>query len=883
LRDGLNPFWRPPRLAVAILRRVLPRDLREDILDDLSSRYADLVIVVGPSRARRWYWSQTVRSVLPALQHGRLELLFERAPRHGRERLAAISQEVGATLRQIRRDPVFALVAVLTLAVGIAATVTIFSAIDVLLFFPLPYEDADSLMHVYMTEAPRSESFMSQSIPDFLDVRALSRNLEVASQYGYSFNLSGDGEPARIDGERVSWNYFQVLRVKMALGRAFLPDEEGFGQHRVCVISNGLWQARFGSDPEVIGRSILLDAEPFTVVGVLAPDVWVWRERYVSKIWAPFGVTGDEERDSYLLTSVARRKPGASEAEAYAEIAGIGGHLAREHSETNQGLSAGVRPLHDLIFGEEARFACLIAAVASGFVLLIACSNIASLMLTRVVGRGREIAVQRALGAGVGRITRQLFAEATVISIMAGTLGVAMSFAGTEALASIMPTWFPFVEEIGVNARVLAFAVLVTVLTPMLFALAPALQIAQPYLAESLKEGTQGGAGGTADRLRKFFVAAEVALAATLLVSSALLVRGFYSVQSADYGFNEQKLLTFEVSLPPNQYPDDISRNGFYRYLLWAIRSLPGVEAVGGTSTLPFHGDSNTEYSISPEQYGGSGRNPLASYRFVFPGYFDAMQTALVRGRPVLPDDQPDSESVVVVNQALANRHWAADDAVGKQIVFWGKDWTIVGVAQDTLESIGANRSMVFVPAFQSSETRMSLVVRTQGDPSALVSDIRDEVFALDPNLPIHSVASMADLKAVELLESAVMAKIMGTLAALALVLSMVGVYGVMSYSVSRRTQEMGIRMALGAQRNHVLKMVIRQGTSLALVGVVAGFLIASLVTESLSVFLFGLEPFDPVTFAFAGLALMCAAIAASYWPAHRATKADPLEALRSE
>jgi putative ABC transport system permease protein len=304
---------------------------------------------------------------------------------------------------------------------------------------------------------------------------------------------------------------------------------------------------------------------------------------------------------------------------------------------------------------------------------------------------------------------------------------------------------------------------------------------------------------------------------------------------------------------------------------------------VGGTSTLPFHGDRNTEYSISREQYGESGRNPLASYRFVFPGYFDAMQTAIVRGRPVLPDDQPDSESVVVVNQALANRHWPAGDAVGKQIAFWGTEWTIAGVAQDTLESIGTNRSMVFVPAFQSSETRMSLVVRTQGDPAALVDDIRSEVFALDANLPIHSVASMADLKAVELLESAVMAKIMGTLAALALLLSMVGVYGVMSYSVSRRTQEMGIRMALGAQRNHVLKMVIRQGASLALVGVVAGFFLASLVTESLSVFLFGLEPFDPVTFVLAGLALLCAAIAASYWPAYKATKADPLEALRSE
>ncbi len=883
MRDGLNPFWRPPRLAVTLLRRLLPRDLRNDILDDLHSRYADLVIVVGPFRARRWYWSQTLRSVLPALQHGRLELLLEKAPRHGRERLAAVSQEVGATLRQIRRDPGFAGVAVLTLAIGIAATVTIFGAIDVWLFHPLPYEDPDSLLHVYMTEVPRGGSFMSQSIPDFVDQRELSRSLNIASQYGYSFNLSGDGEPVRLDGERVSWNYFQVLGVQPALGRTFLPDEEVFGRHRVCIISDALWRSRFSADPEVIGNSILLDGELHTVVGVLAPDTWSWRERYTPEIWTPFGITGEENRAYYLLTSIARLKPDVPLRQARAEVVGIAGHLANEYPGTNQGLGAGVRPLHDLIFGEEVRVACLIAAAAAGFVLLIACSNIASLMLTRVVGRGREIAVQRALGAGVGRIVRQLFAEAAVISTLAGLLGLAMSFAGVRALTSILPAWFPFVEEIGVNGRVLFFALLVTVLTPVLFALAPAVQIAQPYLAESLREGTRGSPGGRADRLRKFFVVAEVSLAATLLVSSALLVRGFHSVQSADYGFNEQKLLTFEVALPENQYPDDISRNGFYRYLLWALRSLPGVDAVGGTSSLPFSGDSNTEYTIPDQAYEEPGRNPLASYRHIFPGYFDAMQTAILRGRPITPDDQPDSPRVVVVNQALANRHWTDGDPVGDRIIFWGQEWTIAGVAQDTLESIGQNRSMVFVSAFQSPETRMSLVVRTQEDPEEMVSSIRDEVYALDANLPIHSVESMADLKAVELLENAVMAKIMGALAGLALLLAMVGVYSVMSHSVSRRTQEIGIRMALGAQRTHVLRMVIRQGASLALVGVVAGFFLASLVTESLAVFLFGIPPFDPLTFAAAALALLAAAIVASYLPALRATKADPLNALRSE
>jgi len=881
--DGLNPFWQPPRLAVGILRRLLPEELRIDILEDLRSRYADLVIVVGPARARRWYWSQTLRSVVPAFQHARFDSFFDRAPGRGRERLATLLHEARAALLQIRRDPGFTAIAVLTLAIGIGATVTVFSAVDVWMFRPLPLEDADSLLHVFASQADRGFHLGSQSLPDFVDFREQSSTMNVAALYPYAFNLSGSGEPERIDGERVSWNFFQVLRLQPAVGRSFLPDEERFGQHRVCIISDGLWRRRFGADPELLGSSILLDGEPHTVIGVLPAATWAWQSKSASEIWAPFGIAGDENRGSHLLTSIARLEPGATEEQANAEVARIARNLAEGYPSTNIGYGASVRPLHDLIFGEEARLGCLIAAVAAGFVLLIACSNIASLMLTRVMGRGREIAVQRALGAGVGHIVRRLLAEAAVVAILAGLLGVAISLVGVRALASVMPAWFPFVEAMGINGRVLLFALMVTAMTPLIFGLAPALQIARPYLADSLREGPCSNVGSKADRLRKFFVVAEICLAATLLVSSALLVRGFFSVQSADYGFNEQSLLTFEVSLPENQYPDGISRIGFYRYLLWALESLPDVEAVGGTSSLPFHADSNAEYAVAGRESAGPGRNPLASYRYVFPGYFEAMQTAIVRGRPFTPEDHPESTSVVIINQALANRHWPDEDPIGRQIIFWGESREIVGVAQDTLESIGQTRSMVFVSAFQFPETRMSLVVRTRGEPTRLVAAIRDEVFALDGNVPIHSVESMADLKAGELGESAAMAKIMGALAGLALLLAMVGVYGVMSYSVSRRTQEMGIRIALGAQRSHVLRMVIRQGMSLALIGVIAGSLLASLVAESLSVFLFGMEPFDPLTFVFAALALLAAGVVASYLPARRATRADPLEALRSE
>jgi putative ABC transport system permease protein len=520
---------------------------------------------------------------------------------------------------------------------------------------------------------------------------------------------------------------------------------------------------------------------------------------------------------------------------------------------------------------------------AVGLVLLIACANVANLMLTRVAGRSREIAVRRALGAGPGRIVRQLLTEATIVSFLGGALGIVFSVAGIRGLLTLIPVWFPFRDDIALNGRVLLFAIGLTAVTPILFGILPALQSARPDITDNLKEGSRGNVGNKGDRLRKVLVVAEVSLALTLLVSSALLVRGFFNVRYADFGWTEENLLTFRVTLPALSYPDDEMISGFHRRFIASIESLPGVVSVGGTAILPLQGDSNTFYQVPGQEYARLTDQPLVSYRFVFPEYFDSMEIPILRGRTFTDADRPDSRSVIVVNEVVAERHWPGEDPIGKQIDFWDERREIVGVVRSTLDVDREARATAFLSAFQSPPRSMSFTVRTAGDPGSMTAAIRSELGRIDPDLPMYAVQTMEELRELQQGGDTVMAKIMGTLAVIALALSVVGVYGVMSYTVSQRSQEMGIRMALGAQRLDVMRMIVRQGAILALIGVLVGIGLASMVTNSLSFFLYGVDPFDPFTFALVALTLLTAALVATVVPAQRATRVDPLSALRTE
>jgi putative ABC transport system permease protein len=788
--------------------------------------------------------------------------------------------DVRYSLRSIRRSPGVIAIAVLSLGLGIGANVTIFSAVDVFMLRPLPYPDAYRLVHVYSTVPERGWTYNPVSIPDLLDFREQSRTIDIVASYGSDVNLAGDQGPERIDGERTSWDYFQVLQVVPVLGRTFTREEERAGNH-VAIISHGLWERRFGGDPAIVGSEVSLDGVPHTIVGILPPRFRFYQSP--TEIWTPFGLTGDESRGSHFLAPVGRLRPGATLDQAHAELATIADRLARTYPETNQGWGAGVRALHRQIFSDEFRMGSLISSVAVAFVLLIACANVANLMLARVAGRTREITVRGALGAGRGRIARQLLTESMIVSLAGGVVGVGLSAIGIRGLVALMPAWFPRVDEIGIDLRVLGFAALVTVATGITFGMAPALHSSRPNFSNALKESGRGAVGPGGHRLRRILVVAEVALALVLLVSSALLVQGFLRLQTADYGWNKERLLLFRLALPRSEYRDADAAAAFYRELLTTLSTIRGVESVGGTSIIPMEGNSNTFFEIPGRDIGTLRERPLTELRTVFPDYFAAMGTPVLRGRTFGDQDLPDAPPVVMVNRQLAELYWPDEDPIGKQIRLGDQTRTVVGVTGNTLDNGPYPRPMTFLSAFQHPRWNMSLVVRAADQPAALVESVRAAVLGLDPNLPIYAVTTMDDHMEEQRGGDTIMAKIMAVLAAVALVLAVVGVYGVMAYSISQRTREMGIRMALGAQRGTVQALVMRQGTALAAVGVACGVGIALLVTRGLATFLFGVNPFDPAVFGAVALLLLLAGVGATYVPARRATQVDPIEALRAE
>ncbi|UCC72922.1 MAG: ABC transporter permease [Gemmatimonadota bacterium] len=794
-----------------------------------------------------------------------------------------IWQDIKYAIRSLRRGGALIAIAVLSLAIGIAANTTIFSAVDVFMLRPLPYPDSDELYSVYTTNRERGWTRASFSVPDFADLRERSRTLDVAATRYMSFNLSEGDRPERLSGVQVSSNFFRMLGVQPARGRAFTAEEETEGRHHVAIISDGLWQRRFGGDPEVLGRVVLLDSEPHTIVGVMPPKFWFLRPG--TEIWVPFYITGEEHRNSHYIGVRARLRPGATPEQAQVEAERIAGQLAAEYPDTNTGKGAVLITLHRDVFNEGFRTGSLTATVAVLFLLLIACANVANLLLTHSAGREREVAVRTALGADRARIVRQFLAEALTLSVAGAILGLGLSVFGIRGLLSVMPGWFPRIDEIGLNPRVLGFTALVTMLSAILVGLAPALQSTKANMVESLKEGGRGGTAAKGARLRKVLVVVEVSLALVLLVSSALLVRGFINIRLAERGFDENDVLAFMLALPEEEYPDSASTIAFHTGLRERLSSLPGVRSVGATSILPLHGSSGTYYWLPGEDIESDQQRKITNTMTVSPGYFEALDIPVLQGRVIEDRDRPAGNRVVVVNEAMVERHWPGENPIGRELVVYSGPKQIVGVVADVyysndVQSVGP---MVYFSAYQGNNRYLDWVIETDVPPERLVETVRQEVLAIDPNLPAYSLRPLKALIDENLGGDTIMAKIMGVVALIALVLALGGVYGVMAYSVSQRTQEMGIRMALGAQYGDVVSMVMRQGALLALLGVVLGVAIALGVTRTLAIFLYGVSPFDPLTFAAAALALLVAGIVATFFPARRAMLVDPIVALRAE
>lgn len=795
----------------------------------------------------------------------------------------ALLQDLRYALRSLRNAPFVYVLAALSLAVGIAANSSIFSAVDVFLFRPLPYHQPDQMVRIWGTDTERGWTRNSVSVLNGLDLRDESDVVDVATFTGESYNVSTAERPVWLQGLRVTYNFFRVYGVQPMLGRGFLPEEERAGADKVIVLSYGAWQD-LGADPELVGSTLLVDATPRTVVGVL-PESFEVVGRDV-RAYTPIGVTGEEHRASRSYQLEGRIREGSTLEEARSELGRMVAGLAEQYPEANRGLGVNVVRLKDALFDETFRLASTIVSVAVLFVLLIACVNVANLLLVRAADRGREIAVRAALGAGRFRISRQLLIESLILAAIGGVLGLVLTVWGIRGLVAIMPDWFPRLDEIGLDPRVVAYTGVIALGAGVLFGLAPAWQAARTDLRGALTEGGRGGGAGEGRaRLRRGLVVAEIALAMVLLVAAGLMIRGYVHVTTIDPGFRTEGVLTFRTSLPEARYTTGEERIEFWDRAVDGLAALPGVDGAGAAQVVPWRGNWNTYYSVPGEPEVELTRRPVSRYYVVTPGFMETMDIDLVSGRGFTDTDREGSTPVAVVSRNLAERHWPGEDVVGKQIDPGSGPLEIVGVAEDTRTNRPDNAAPVtfYLPEAQNPTAAMSFVLHSEGDPASLTSAARGVIRGLDPDQPIYSVMTYDRIIEEQIGGEVIIAQLLGIFAVIALLLAVVGVYGVLAYSVSQRTRELGIRGALGADAPVLVRMVVRQGTVLGLVGVGVGLVLAAAASRTLTTFLFGISAWDPLVFGAVAAALLTAAVLASWVPAKRAAAVDPVVALKAE
>ncbi len=788
-------------------------------------------------------------------------------------------------LRTLLRSPGLLVTATVSLAIGVAANTTIFSAVDVFLYRPLPYPEADRLVQLWSSDERRGVTDSWVSVPDYLDWREPSRTLELAAFRWSALSLSGGEPPERVEAAEVSWNFFNVLGVAPAHGRSFRADEETAGSDNAILISDALWQRRYAGDPGIVGRVVVVDGIPKAVIGVMPEDFdYPSRSTYV---WAPLGRTGQEARDHRNLDVFGRLRSNSSMEMARSELSSIARQLEATYPLQNQGMGVRLLTLHAEMFDETFWTGAMICTVAVAFVLLIACANIANLLLARASARDREIAVRTVLGAGPWKIVRQLLTESLVLALAGGALGLLLSVVGIRWLVSIIPADVPFVDRIGIDGRVLTFTLAITVLSGFLFGLAPALQAARPDPSQSLREagGRGSSVGGRRGRFRNALVVAQIGLALSLLIAAGLLIRSYIGIQRAELGIDTESVLTARVSLLEQRYPDSVQVATFYRQLESRLAAVPGFDDVGAATNLPMTGGRGTYYSLEGDPPVEPSQRRTAQYRAISPGYLRSLGITLLRGRAFTEQDRIGSLPVMLVNEAFAARHWPDGAAIGKRVVLASGPHDVVGVVADTRD-FGPNNDpppIMFVPSLQHVSRDMSVAVRTGLDPAAAATTLRSAAAALDADLPLYAVSTMDEVLEAWFGGDRVMVKLLSVFGAFALVLAVIGVYGVMAYSVTQRTQELGIRMALGAQRGDILRMIVRQGVLLAAIGIAGGVCVALGTTRYLSAFLTGVSPFDPATFVVVPLVLGGATIVAAVVPARRATRIDPIDALRYE
>ncbi len=804
-------------------------------------------------------------------------------------------QDFRLGLRQLGRSPGFTLAAALCLALGIGANTAVFSFADFFLFRPLAVSRPHELARGFVAWT-HGVSYGSFSYPDFADLR--DRNGVFSGFTGSGmrpFHLSADGRNERLWGEVVAADYFQVLGVEVPLGRAFEPEAEAErGAHPVMVISHGLWRTRFGGDPGIVGRAVTLNGHPFTIVGVAAEGFSGSMLGLKSALWVPVGMQHAmpggsrlDNRTSHWLTPIGRLKPGVSVREAEAALNGIMAQLAVAYPDSNTGKSvklyaAAESDLHPMVRGGFAGFLALMFGVV-GLVLLLACSNVASLILARSAARRREIAVRLALGASRARLVRQLLAEGAVLALAAGAAGLLLALWLTRVLASKSPPIdFPLFVDLSPNPRVLAFALGTSVLASLLFSLAPALQASRPELVPALKGGGTAGRGG---RMRRWLVSFQVALSLVLLVGSGMMLRSLANAQHLPVGFDPANQLVAGVDLALQGY-DETRGRGFFRALEERAGALPGVTAVGWARRVPLSLDPSSSWAVPEGYVSPDGSSPpTIGYNVVGPGYFEAMGLPLLAGRGFEAGDGPEGRPVIVVNRAFADLYWPGGGALGKRVDTFGAEHVVVGVAATgKYLSLGeASKPYMYLPIERYYEGSRVLHLRTAGDPAPLLAAVRREIQALDPDLPIRELKLMTTQLGFVLYPAQIGAVVVSAFAALALLLAAVGLYAVIAFWVIQRAPEIGVRMALGARPADVQLLVMRQGLVLTAAGLAAGLAIGAGLAVLATRVLYGISPSDPGNYLAAAALLATTALAATLLPARRATRVDPARALRAE
>jgi putative ABC transport system permease protein len=799
----------------------------------------------------------------------------------------SIIKDIRYGVRGLLKRPGFTVIALVALALGIGANTAIFSLVNAVVLRPLPYPDPDRLVWVF-GNIRSGGNRASVSPPDFLDYRSQNKTFEQFAASGTSplaVNLTGSGDPERVMASSVTGNYFDTFGITPAMGRGFTLENEKTGQDQVTVLSHAFWQKRFAGDPNIVGKTITLDSKSYQIVGVMPAGVSFPQ---TAELWVPINFADPDMkmRKAHFLRPIGRLKSGVTLTQAQADTDVVAAHLEQQYPDSNSGWSLRLLSLREqLVGGTRTTLFVLFGAV--GFVLLIACANVANLLLVRAAARQKEIALRTALGASRLRIIRQMLTESLLLSILGGGLGALLAVWGVQLLVTLSANSLPPTANVAIDTNVLAFTFAISIVTGLLFGLAPAFRTANVNLIDSLKDGARGSEGTLRNRTRSLLVVFESAVAVILLIGAGLLVRSLIALQRVDPGFDANNVLTLRMDLPNKKYEGEGKKSNFYEQLEARVSSIPGVQSVGLITELPMSGQLN-DLPFTVE-----GRPPVtvdqafdADFRLVNQHYFSALHIPLLRGRNFTQQEVREGKLVTVVSQQLVDTVFPNEDPMGKRLIsaMGGQAFEIIGVVGDIRHRSLQSQPFpaMYFPVLDASN-RMNLVIRTQNDPLSIVGAVRQQVKALDPDQPVSAVKRMSDWVDSSVSSQRYSTTLLATFAALAMVLAATGIYGVMSYTVAQRTHEIGVRMALGARRRDVLKLVVRHGMLLTLVGVILGLAGALGLTRVMATLLFGVTAKDPLTFvAVAGL-LSAVAFIACLVPALRATRVNPLVALRYE